>query len=293
MTTQLLQRNASPDGFGRAAPLTRTQIIWRSRFLIVGVALLIAGATWAASALLPKTYSASSDVLVTGRAPMASEDAVQGSNDLAAQYAQFAMTGVVLADASQRVQAPVNDLTANTLAGAVSNSNIVRVTVTAGSPDVAKRWATAVAAALVDQGRKLTTDGEQVAAAQLREIDRLIAKTNVEIRRSTAALQAARPGSASAVAANTSLNNAHQQVVALTVKRIDVVSQASREGPRGVRLTLLTVDPVVAKTAPRPLLYSVVALVAGLIIMIELAMVNERRRTPDHRERVFRPDLDG
>lgn len=292
MTTHLLPRNADLDAPFDDLVLTRPQIIWRARYTIVGVSLLIAAATWAVSAFLPGTYRASSDVLVGGRGAVASVDFVNGANGLATQYAQFAGTETVLADAAQRAQAPVGEVAAGTLVTTVANTNIVRITVTADSSAAASRRAAAVSQALIAQAKKMS-DGQGVDPEEVKQIDRLLAQAKADVVRLTETLASAKPDSSRAVATTTSLNNAQQQVLALTLKRVDVLAQAGRENGNRAALSSLTVEPGAAKIAPRPLLNASVGLIAALIIMTELAVVSERRRHPDYRGRRHRPTLAG
>lgn len=263
---------------------TRTQIVWASKFLIVGVAVLIAAATFAISRTVPGTYSASSDVLVAAKSITASVDSVTGSNSLAAQYAQLAGTAGVLTSAAARAQEPIGALTDATRASTLANTNIVRITVTAGSPGDAEKRASAVSAALVEVGQKLADRGNPADPNQLKALDKMIADGRAEAGRLSSAVRRARPESAAAAAATTSLNNAQEQVSALTLKRIDVVIQARREAAsQGATLSSLTPAPRAGQTAPKPLLYSLIGLVAGLFVMVEFAVLNERRRTPRRR----------
>ena len=292
MSTSLLPRSEPRDEDTGPAPMTRPQILWRARYSIFGVAVIIAAATWAVSSFLPGTYSASSDVLISSRAAVASVDSVNGTNDLAHQYAQFAGTAPVLTDAAARAQVPAGELAQQTLVSTLANTNIVRVTVTAGSADAASRRAAAVATALVAQAQKLMTDRDAADPVSLEQVGTLLARSKADAARLVGTLRAAPPGSAEAAAATAALNNTQQQVLALTLKRIDLVSQAGKEADaRGVTLTPLTAQPAARQIAPLPFLYSLVGLVAGLLIMAELSVLGERRRGPDSRGRRSRLGL--
>jgi capsular polysaccharide biosynthesis protein len=294
MTPHLMQRT-SPDGIVDQPVLTRTQIIYRARFSIVGVAILIATAAWAVSAFMPGTYSAQSDVLVTSKSAMTSMDAVNGANDLATQYAQFAVTEPVMTDASARTGVPMGELAGSTVVSTVSSTNIVRVTASAGSVGEAGKRATAVADALVAQAEKRMTVAAAADPAQLKVLDDLLAQAKADVVRLTASLGAARPGSSRAVAGTTLLNNAQQQVLALTLKRIDLVNQSGQGsgGGRGVSLSRLTDQPATTKVSPRPLLYATVALISSLVVMTELAVASERRRIRSAGARPRRPSMAG
>ncbi|WP_153040518.1 hypothetical protein [Actinoplanes sp. TFC3] len=287
MTTQMLQRGPARNEYlGEPEVLARPQIIWRARFSILGVAVLIAAATWAASAFLPGTYSASSDVLVANTSSLASVDAVDGANGLATQYAQFAGTPVVMEDAAKRAGVPVGVISSGTLVTTVANTNIIRVTVTADSGAAASRNALALGEALVDQAKKSMSSAAEADPDQLKEIDKLLTQAKSDVVRLTEQLSDAKSGSTRAASINTSLNNSQQQVLALTLKRLDIVTQARRDaGGRGVVLSLLTTQPSAGKVSPRPLLYSTVALIVTLVIMTELAVISERRRNPVGRRR--------
>ncbi|WP_328476966.1 hypothetical protein OHA21_23300 [Actinoplanes sp. NBC_00393] len=278
MSTYVNQVNRS-DAFAEQTPTARPQIIWRARFSIVGASLLIAGLTCVVSSLLPGTYSANSDVLVSSSSTMTSVDAVSGANELATQFAQFARTAVVLNDAAARSGIPVDQLSANTSAATVANTNIVRVTVKAGSADESSKGARAVSEALVAQTQELLSSGTKTNTQQLANIDELLAKAKDDVDRLSRALTAAAPGSSRAQAVNTQLNNAQQQVTALVLKRIDLVGQAGRDtSGSAVKLSALTAEPIAAKVAPQPLLYSLVALIVSLVLTTELAVISARRR---------------
>ena len=294
MTTHVLDRT-DPEQAGAAervqpepaaADPARASIIWRAKYVIVGVSLLFGAATYQLSPYVPATWSASSDVLVSSRAPAASTDAVNGTNDLAAQYAQLAGTAAVLAQAAEQAQVPSGELARTTSAGTLANTNIVRITVTAGSADAANRGAAAVSVALITQARALMTAAAGVDPAQLKLIDQLIARARATVVSLTEEVGTAVPLSARAAAATASLGNAEEQVLALTLKRIDIVNQARRDAAgQGVSLASLTPEPRAAQTAPKPLLYSLVGLVAIGVITTELAVARGRRRAsaPRHR----------
>lgn len=291
MTTHLMPRSAPPDEFFEPGALARSQIIWRARFTIIGVAVLIAAATWAVSSFLPGTYRASSDVLVTTRGGLASVDTVSGTNDLATQYAQFAGTSGVLNAAAQESQIPVGGL--GVLVSTVGNTNIIRITVTADSANRASKGALAISNSLIAEVQKLTATSDDD-SAQLKEIDQLLTRAKADVVRLTDSLGGATPGSARSAVLSSSLSLAQQQVLALTLKRVDVISQTSREeSARGVRLTLLTTEPGAGKVSPRPFLYTTIGLIAALVIMTELAVVSGRRRDLDHRSSRHRPTLAG
>ena len=284
MTSNLLPRTMPRDEAADEDVPTRTQIVWRAKFLVVGVAVLIAAATFGISRSVPGTFSASADVLIAAKSITASVDSVSGSNSLAAQYAQLAGTAGVLTSAAARTQEPIGALTDATRASTLANTNIVRITVTAGSAGDAEKRAAAVSAALVEVGQKLADSGSPADPNQLKALDKMIADGRAEAARLSVVARRAEPESAAASAANTSLNNAQEQVSALTLKRIDLVIQNRRDdASRGARLSSLTSAPRAAQTEPKPLLYSLIGLVAGLFVMVELAVLNERRRTPRRR----------
>jgi len=258
----------------------RPQLIWRARFAIVGVSVVLAAATYVISALLPGTYSASSDVLVSSTSAQTSVDAVNGANDLATQYAQFARTAVVMNDAAGRAGISSSKLTADTTAATVANTNIVRITVKSGSSAEAGRGALAVSDALVAQTQKMLSPAARTNQVQLDNLDKLLSQTKSDVTKLSNALADAAPGSSRAQSINTQLNNAQQQVTALALKRIDLLGQDTRSTTGiGVQLSGLTPQPTAAKVAPRPTLYALVALIAGLVLTTELAVMSGRRKT--------------
>ena len=294
MTTNVLPRT-DPEQTGAAdrgqpepatIDLARAPIIWRAKYVIVGVSLLFGAATYQLSPYVPATWSASSDVLVSSRAPAASTDAVSGTNDLAAQYAQLAGTAAVLAQAAEQAQVPAGVLAGSTSAGTLANTNIIRITVTAGDADAASRGAAAVSVALITQARTLMAGTAGVDPAQLKLIDQLIDRARANVGSLTEEVGSAAPLSARAAAATASLGNAEEQVLALTLKRIDIVNQARRDAAgQGVSLASLTPEPRAGQTAPKPLLYSLVGLVAIGVITTELAVARGRRRATAYRNR--------
>ncbi|MGK5681923.1 Wzz/FepE/Etk N-terminal domain-containing protein [Actinoplanes sp. URMC 104] len=259
---------------------TRPQLIWRARFTIIGVSLVVAALTYGISLVLPGTYSATSDVLVASTSSVTSVDSVNGANDLASQYAQFARTSVVTTDAAGRSGIPADRLAAGTTAVTLANTNIVRITVKADSADEASKGARAVSSALVAQTQKIFGSTGKSEQQQLADLDKLLAASQADVVRLTKALGAAAPGSSKAQAINTQLSNALQQITSLTLKRIDVVNQTSKGSTgAGVKLTALTVSPVADKVSPQPILYTIVALIASLVLVTELAVVSGRRKS--------------
>jgi hypothetical protein len=186
------------------------------------------------------------------------------------------------------------ELSKGTVVSTVANTNIMRVTVTARSPEAARKGAIAVAEALVAQVQALIVAPREALPEQVKDLDELLSRARDEVTQLTESLGQTRPGTARAIVLTTSLNNAQQRVLALTLKRVDLLNDASGDqtGPR-VNLTLLTPEPTAQKIAPRPLLYATVGFVVAFLIMTELAVVSERRRHPDYRGRRFRSTLAG
>lgn len=269
-TAEIFPRRNSP----------RSQIIWTKRLAILGISVVAAALTYGISVLVPGTYAAYSDVQVSSTQAPTSVDAVNGVNGLAAQYVQFARTAVVMNDAASKSGISVARLTADTTASTLDNTNIVRITVKAGSASEARRGALAVSEALVTQTEKTSSLTGRTDQQQLADLDKLLNQSKADAARLTSILAGTPVGSAKAQAINTELDNTQQQVTALTLKRIDLVSQASKDASEGqIKLYGLTTAPEAIKVAPQPLLYAIVALVVSLVLVAELFVVSERRKS--------------
>ncbi|GAA3248375.1 hypothetical protein ACFO1B_39370 [Dactylosporangium siamense] len=293
-TDSLVERLQFENASEPPAALSRWQIMWRSKYAIGGVAAVIAVATWATASFLPENFQASSDVLIGGRAAAATMDSVGGMNSLATQYAHLATTTPVLDEAARRAGTTAKELVRTTTVATVANTNIVRVTVAASSASVASRRAEAVAGSLSAFVGTLRTGKEQANADRLKELDALLVQAKNDVTAARSALLGAPSGSSAAQLANTLLNNAEQQVMMFTLKRVDLINQMTNESTaHDVSLTVLTPGGSAQQTGPRPLRSAVIALLLSLVVLAELAVFSERRRNPVNRARRHRPVLFG
>lgn len=290
------------DGELPPAPLPETPLtvdrfdtVWRAKWVILVVAVVLAALTYGVSNLLPPTFQSASLVQVTAinNGVTSQADTVTASNSLAAQYAQYATSGPVIevAVAHLGTGAAAASLGSRVAAATVANQNLVKITVQASSAAAAQQGADAVASALNAyigaQGDAAVTSFAQSLQTQLKGLDDSISSTRAAAAKASTAAVGAPAGSA----AITTLNTQETLLSELLIRRETLSSQAA-----SAEVSLRPSSGVVGSAGPgtqvqpNPKLYSVVALIVGLFGAAEVAILARRRRLvvraaryPDHR----------
>jgi len=262
------------------APTDSFEVLWSAKVWIAAVAVLLAGATYVASALIGPTFESSAVVQVTSPRTSGSgtSDAITASNDLAAQYAQLASTPPVIAIAVSQLGASGAGLSAAVSASTVANQNLVRITSQAPTADAARARADAVAGALRSYVAQQSDDAvaaySATFAAGLEPLDADIANAEKQVASATRTASAASPGSA----AITNLTNAQARLSELVLRRQQALAQRiTDEASLRPSVTSLGSAAPGDKVQPKPLLYSLVALLAGAFIAAQVALLRRRR----------------
>ncbi len=262
------------------APTDSFEVLWAAKVWIAAIAVLLAGATYVASSLIGPTFESSAVVQVTSPRTSGSgtSDAITASNDLAAQYAQLASTQPVIAIAVKQLGAPGAGLAAAVSASTVANQNLVRITSQAPTADAARARADAVAGALRSYVAQQSDDAvaaySATFAAGLEPLDADIANAEKQVASATRTASSASPGSA----AITSLTNAQARLSELVLRRQQALAQRiTDEASLRPSVTSLGSAAPGDKVQPKPLLYSLVALLAGAFIAAQVALLRRRR----------------
>jgi capsular polysaccharide biosynthesis protein len=258
------RRDLPPDRVGR---------VLRRWWLIALVGLAAAGGAYALSSVMPSRYEASADVSVTLLGNGLSQQSVSASNDLASQYAQVIDAAPVVDAAAARLGVPPASLRGDVDGGTLADQNIVQVRAHAPTAAQAVDRAQAVSAAFIRYveraGRRRSAAYTRAAAQQLRPLDDQIRETQRQL--------ASTPIDSAAAQAT------EQTLSALVAQRASAFARVASEAANArADLTILNPPAMASKVAPRPVLYSVVALLVGLFVAAQLAALwplrRERRR---------------
>lgn len=245
------------DGTGREVAQDRVQALSRSKRAIAGAGVVAGMLTFAVSAVLPPTYTATAHVVVQSTR-LGDVAAVNATNEVAGQLAQLAMTPEVLRPATQALGLDQPESAGEVSAGTVTNTNIVRVTVTSADAVAAEQLALGVAEQLVRQVTDRGDQAEAESAATVTEVDDAIeaAEANAVVAREQVAAAGADP--VGVQVAVDGLRLAQQQVEDLELKRIDALRLARLDRGPAVTAEAQPADQA-TRLAPRPVIYAAVA----------------------------------
>lgn len=261
----------------------RFDTVWRAKWIVVAVALVVTVLTYVVSSLLPPTFQSSGLVQVSAinNGVTSQADTITASNSLASQYAQYATAGPVIEAAVGALgPGPVSASLGNRVAAAtVANQNLIRITVQASSATNSRRGADAVAAALnayiAGQGDAAVRSFADSLQSQLTGLDASITSTRTAVAKAAAAAARAEAGSAGI----TTLNTQQTLLSELLIRRETLSSQAA-----STEVSLRPSSGVVgaagtgAQVQPNPRLYSVVAFLVALFAAAEVAILVRRRK---------------
>jgi len=262
--------------------IDRFDCVWRAKWVILAIGVVVSVATYLVSGALPPTFQASSLVQVTAinNGTTSQADTVTASSSLAAQYAQYASSGPVVA-AAVRQLGPTSSasLSSRISAATVADQNLIRVSVQADTGAASQQAANAVASALNayigDHGDAAVQSYSSSLQAQLKSLDSSIASTQAAVTEDSARASRGLPGSA----AVTTLNTQQTLLGELLIRRETLSSQAA-----SAEVSLRPLSSVVGSASlgtqiqPNPKLYSIVALFVGLMAAAEIAILLGRRR---------------
>ncbi len=150
------------------------KVLRRNAKLIVGIVVLVTGVVVALSYVLPKTYDASTKIIVdTSTSSLSGSDATTLQRDLATTEA-LATTSAMLDEAARAVPGETGDTLSGSVTSSVdANANIIAISVGYKTAEGAAKLANAVAAAFVRQ--QVATTRNQITSAQSALNDQIVA----------------------------------------------------------------------------------------------------------------------
>ncbi|RZS87374.1 hypothetical protein EV189_2802 [Motilibacter rhizosphaerae] len=271
---------------------TRLDAIWPAKWLIVAVALLLGAGVFLYVKAQPVSYSAQSSVRVTvPQTKNGARDSALASEELAAQYAQYATSTDVRSSAEKRLGAGVGQVTAVPL----NNYNLIAVTASGSTAKQAAARSNAVAEALVDYVTTVNSSVVSAASkrvkAQLDSLDSQITSIRAQIKKLQAVAQGtgraadlAQAEVASQQSLLSNLLNVQQNTLSGSTNDI-LVGQ-----PDVAVVDQPQVGSPVTKHAP---LYAVVAFLVALLALSEVAVLRARVRARGRTTRSSRSSSSG
>jgi capsular polysaccharide biosynthesis protein len=256
----------------------RLSVIWRAKYLIIAVTIVVAGGVYAISSKVTPTYSSSATIAITAASTPggSAQDVALASNDLAAQDAQLVEANDVLSQASKTLGVSASTLSSHLSSGTVAAQNLVQITVQSSNPTTAQTWANVVSRAfqafMVHKGVTSASALQSSLNAQVAPLNHQITVLQLQI---AATQPAAPPGSAALI----ELQGEENQLSGLLASRATLMDNTA--------LAIVSQQPNVAilqsasapsKISPRPLLYGVIAALAALLVTAQLVIVAKRRR---------------
>lgn len=232
------------------------QVIWRRKWAILAVAVLVAAAIYGWFARQPPVYQAQAQLSVTpGQA--GSGGATTGSDTvfLAATYAQLGTTPPVVGAALHVARLPIDERTAAKRLSVAASSSVGFISVTAIGPSLGA--AEALARSETDALTAAVTTQQQAGlAAQLQ-------KVNSDIANVTSQLDAAPGGSP------------QQSVLQAQLQALEQVATTRQSQPLDVLNVVAPARPNSSPVSPRPTRDALLGFVTVLVIVSELTVLIE------------------
>jgi capsular polysaccharide biosynthesis protein len=241
-------------------------ILWRRKFYVLGASLATALVALVVCLAVGKTYQAAATILVSlppATAGGVTSDSVTASSDLAGQYAQLATLRPTLMAAAKALGVPENDLSGEVSAGVIASQNLVAIKVTAGSATVAFQRANAVAQALV-VGINHTNAG--ALQTYSKDITSALGSTNREVSRLRSGI-ARNAGRIAIVDADSTI------LSSLLVQKQQAQSEIAQEAANEPVVSVASKANSASQAEPKTLLYTLIALIAGLLVAAQLAVL--------------------
>jgi Mrp family chromosome partitioning ATPase/capsular polysaccharide biosynthesis protein len=226
------------------------RIIWRRRWVVLGLSLVLAGLVFARSHMLTKVYRSEAQLSLTAADPQTSKDKL---DFLVGTYTGLATTRPVLADAVRRagLRLGIDEAGKRIAVASSSTGGLLKVSTTGPSPRAARSLADGEATALasaVQAGQRSTSQ------RALRPLDDQLRALRDDVR-------TAKRGSSPEAALRAEYQAVLARRAALAagpVDRLDVVQPATTEG-----------TPI----SPTPTRDAIVALFVALVVNAELMVV--------------------
>jgi receptor protein-tyrosine kinase len=238
-----------PESTGPAADYSR--LLARSWLLMIVTALAAATAAFLASSAQPSKYRASSKILVSTSADNSTFAGNEDPARVIATLVKLAKSGEIVSYAAKRAHVATATLDDSTRVSGSLTADVVTVTGTARNPAAAAYFANALAGGFVDWQATRTREQTQARVTFLqRQLGKLAGQT-----------------SPSAVAAASDIRTQLSEALAeLQVPNSDVVIISPATAPLG-------------RFSPQPLRNAVLALIAGALIALGIALLRERLDT--------------
>ena len=263
------EKAPEPERRGRGhagqQPPDRVSILWRAKWWILAAVVIVTGATYGLSTLIPATYSAEAKVVISAVAPTGlTKDAVDATNELAPQYAQLVKGTQVIVPAARSLGLSTSTLSSSISSGTVAAQNIVAINASADDARAAQTRANVVA-------RRFVTVQQQRNARIAREYLGVLAAGNS--RRTGALSQAlsqalSELGSRSPAVRATASNNLS---LLLTERQQFALASAQANANSQPSLSIYQLAGPGSKVIPKPVLYAALALVVSFVLAAQLA----------------------
>lgn len=258
----------SPDVF-----VDRPSAIWRYKYAIltsaVAVGLIVAGV----SSLLPPTYSASALVRVTAQASsgISPQEVALASNQLASQFAILANTADVKTEAAKQLSDGASGLTVS--ATTVAGENLIQISTTADKQAKAEERVKAVSSAFVVY---IASSSDARVAGFGLPLQPVLDDLQGQIDQARADVTALSGASALSAEGQT-LDDRIQRLSTLEARQYELQKEIALKAAVKPSVELVSTSGA-SKTSPKPLVYTVVAVVVALIVSAEIGVRVMQRR---------------
>lgn len=142
-------------------------MLWRRKWIIVATVLLFAAVTGIISKTLPKEYETSSELLIVQQGDNQTFDAVQAAQVSARTYGNILTSPNIARLVKAQIDSPltVDELARRVTAEPVPETQLLRVTITDGDPQRAKRLADVYSTIFVDYVKRRLTPSTRVSVS--------------------------------------------------------------------------------------------------------------------------------
>lgn len=255
--------------------------LWARRWLVVAVTALLAVASLAYSAVAPKSYTATSRLLLEAPLPTALL-AANGSNAYQAPVNPLDAVQVVASGAVARLVAAEVGQAPAVSAVPVANSDVVAVSVTSSSPQLAQKAATAYAKGYITYEQQQTSAALQHASQGLQQ-----ELTSVEATVASLGQQITASGGNAGAQTEAAVTQAALQADETTLKEQMATYQMLASAPAGEVGQLITPAGLPrSPSSPAPARNLMYAVVAGVVLGALAALALQYRDDVAARQRM-------
>jgi capsular polysaccharide biosynthesis protein len=247
------------------APRSRVLTLWRLWTLVVVVAALVAGATYAVATAISPSYESSAQFRISvNEGAGLSQDALLASNSLTAQLVQLLPTDAVLAAPARQLGMSVSALRGALSVGSVAQQNLLQITASGPSAAAARRRAGTVAD---DFMTYMASDGTRQIGSYIHQVSSAIVSTNRTIRRLSASGGRLSGSLAGALAVNVKSEQALLiQLSQRARSAVPIVQEVQTAGAGSL-------------VSPQPKLYAFIAFLVAAFLGAQAAQWVRRRQT--------------